>query len=155
MCIPLLAGIVGVFQSKYLPTGDMTVGDLRLELTLANATDGVVVAGVVLLYNISDVEMMLEYTDLASHAARMFSQSKSYGCMIYFDSFASMASSIESGTHNCNIFIPARYSSLTTNFTIMRLKENIGLNAHIKNTITNRMNPFRDGGQWDYSIGEN
>ena len=29
-CIPLLSGIVGVLQNKYLPTGDMTAGDLRL-----------------------------------------------------------------------------------------------------------------------------
>jgi hypothetical protein len=41
-CIPLLSGIVSVLQSKYLPTGDMTAGNLRLELTLANAADGIV-----------------------------------------------------------------------------------------------------------------
>ena len=57
-CIPLLSGIIGVFQSKYLPIGDMTAGDLRLEMTLANAMDGVVPAGAVPLYPIFDVEMM-------------------------------------------------------------------------------------------------
>jgi hypothetical protein len=41
-CIPLLSGIVGVLQNKCLPTGDMTAGDLRLELTLANVADGIV-----------------------------------------------------------------------------------------------------------------
>ena len=39
----------------------MTAGDLRLELTLANAMDGVVAAGEVPLYSISDVEIMLEF----------------------------------------------------------------------------------------------
>ncbi len=34
-CVPLLSGIVGVLQSKYLPTGDTIAGYLRLELTLA------------------------------------------------------------------------------------------------------------------------
>ena len=29
-CIPLLSGIIRVLQSKYLPTGDMIAGDLRL-----------------------------------------------------------------------------------------------------------------------------
>ncbi len=38
-CIPLLSGIVSVLQNKYLPTGDMTAGNLRLELTLADAAD--------------------------------------------------------------------------------------------------------------------
>jgi len=131
----------------------MTAGDLRLELTLANATDGVVGAGAVPNYSISDVEMMLEYTDLASDAARMVSQSNSGGYMISFDSFANLASSIETGANNCNVLIPARYSSLKTLFTVMRLQENIGTGAHTKKTITNRMNPFGDGGQWYYSIG--
>jgi len=58
--------------------------------------------------------MMLEYTDLASDAARMVSQSNSGGRMISFDSFANRASSIESWPSNCNILIPARYSSRKT-----------------------------------------
>ena len=60
----------------------MTAGDLRLELTLANATDGIVAVGAVPNYSISDVEMMLEYTDLAFDPARMVSLSNSGGYMI-------------------------------------------------------------------------
>jgi hypothetical protein len=102
----------------------MTAGDLRLELTLANATDGVVVVGAVPNYIVEDVEMMLEYTDLASDAARMVNQSTSGGYMISFNFFAmNIASSIETGANNCNILIPARYSSLKTLFTIMRLQD--------------------------------
>ena len=41
-CIPLLSVIVGCMQNKYIPTGDMSGGDLRLEITLANVFDGVV-----------------------------------------------------------------------------------------------------------------
>jgi len=72
-CIPLLSGIVGVLQSKYLPTGDMTAGDLRLELTLAPSAYGVVGAAIASNYTVYEVEMMLEYTNLASDAARMVS----------------------------------------------------------------------------------
>ncbi len=39
--IPLLSGIIGCMQSKYVPTGDMSTGDLRVEITLANTNDGV------------------------------------------------------------------------------------------------------------------
>ena len=83
----------------------------------------------------------------------MVSQSNSGGYMISFDSLANLASSIETGANNCNIIIPARYSSLKTLFTIMRLQEKIGTNAHTKKTITNILNLFQDGVQWYYLIG--
>jgi hypothetical protein len=58
-CIPLLSGIGGVLQSKYIPTGDMIAGDLRLEVTLADANTGVLAVGAVPRYTVSDVELML------------------------------------------------------------------------------------------------
>ncbi len=75
----MLSGIVGVLRSKYIPTGDMTAGDLRLELTLAPSAYGVVGVSAASDYEMRDVEMMLEYTDLASDAARMVSHSNSWG----------------------------------------------------------------------------
>jgi hypothetical protein len=150
-CIPLLSGIVGVLQSKYLPTGDMTAGDLRLELTLAEAVTAVVGAGAVPKYTVSEVELMLEYTDLASDAARMVSQSNAGGYMISFDSFANFASSLEVGAAGMNILIPARYSSLKTLFTIVR--ETAKITTHTERSISGRTNLFGDGGSWYYSIG--
>ena len=38
--IPLLSGILGCMQSKYLPTGDMSAGNLRVEITLASNNYG-------------------------------------------------------------------------------------------------------------------
>ncbi len=64
--------------------------------------------------------MMLEYTDLASDAARMVWQSNSGGYMISFDSVANFASALETLASNMNVFIPARYSRLRTPFTIVR-----------------------------------
>jgi len=72
----------------------MVAGDLRLELTLAEAKNGVVAAGAVPEYTVSEVELMLEYTDLASDAVHVVSQSNSGGYMISFDSFANFASSL-------------------------------------------------------------
>ncbi len=69
-CIPLLSGILGVLQSKYLPTGDMIAGDLRLELKLAELKTGVVGAVAEPKYTVSEVRLMLEYTNSASDAAR-------------------------------------------------------------------------------------
>ena len=90
-CIPLLSGIVGVLQTKYLPTGDMNAGDLRLELTLANAADGIV-SDAARTWTVDTVKMMLEYTDLSNDAARMVSQSNSGGYMISYDSFVNYSS---------------------------------------------------------------
>ena len=148
--IPLLSGIVGVPQNKYLPTGDMTSGDLRLELTLANTANGIL-ADAARNWTVDSVELMLESTDLDSDAARMVSRSNSGGYMISFDSFANYSSSLESGTGTMNVLIPARYSSLKTLFTIIRNHENTG--AVAKNTISERVNPFGDIGQWYFSTG--
>jgi hypothetical protein len=61
-------------QRKYLPTGNMSAGDLRVEITLANNNDGIMTS----LENptvgantwtVSDVELMMEYVGLNSSAA--------------------------------------------------------------------------------------
>jgi len=73
--IPLLSGIIGCMQSKYLPTGAMFAGDLRVEITLANNNDRVTtsttnsIAGAK-TWTVSDVELMMEYVELNSEAAR-------------------------------------------------------------------------------------
>ena len=154
-CIPLLSGIVGCMQNKYLPTGDMSGGDLRLEITLANVSDGVVTTGRtstgIFGWTIDSCELMLEYVELNSEASRMISSQNAGGYMISFDSFANYASTVDVGATNANILIPARYSSLKTLFSIFRLQSNIGL-ASAK-TVSQRANPVSDAGQWYYSIG--
>jgi hypothetical protein len=151
--IPLLSGIIGVLQSKYIPTGDMTAGDLRLELTLAPSAYGVVGVVAASNYEVNDVEMMLEYTDIASDAARMVSQSIFGGYMISFDSFANYASALEAKASNMNVLIPARYSSLKTLFTIVRDYDN--LSDYTKKSLSAMLNLFGETGQWYYSIGGN
>ena len=94
---------------------------------------------------------MLEYTDLASHAACMVSQSNSGGYMILLDSFVNFASLLEVGTAGMNVLIPARYSSLKTLFTLVRETTKIG--THTTASIGGRTNLFSDTGQWYYSIG--
>jgi hypothetical protein len=154
-CIPLLSGIVGCMQNKYLPTGDMSGGDLRLEITLANVSDGVVTTGRtstgIFGWTVDNVELMLEYVELNSEASKMISAQNSGGYMISFDSFANYASTVDVGATNANILIPARYSFLKTLFSIFRLSSNVGL-ASAK-TISQRANPITDAGQWYYSIG--
>jgi hypothetical protein len=133
----------------------MSAGDLRVELTLAANNDGVTIpaAGQTVgakTWEVSDVELMLEYVELNSEAARMISQQNSGGYAISFDSFANYASTVTAGK-NANILIPARYSSLKTLFSVFRLQTDVG-KADAK-TISSRANPVTDDGQWYYSIG--
>jgi hypothetical protein len=132
-------------QSKYLRTGDIIAGNLRLELTLAEAKTGVMDVGAVPKYTVRDVELVLEYTYLASDAARMVSQSNSGGYVISFDSFAVFASSQECGASGMNVLIPARYSSLKSLFTVIRETDKI--TTHTTASISGRSNPFGDSGQ--------
>ncbi len=39
--ISLQSGSIGCMQNKCLPAGDMSAGDLRMEITLANNNDGI------------------------------------------------------------------------------------------------------------------
>jgi len=110
--IPILIGIIGCMHAKYLPTGDMTAGDLRLELTLASNSDGVSIPATgktngMKTWEVSDVELMLEYVTLNSEAARMIPQQNTGGYAISFNSFAHYASTVTPGK-NANILIPAR-----------------------------------------------
>jgi hypothetical protein len=153
--IPLLYGIIGCMQSKYLPTGDMSAGDLRVEITLANTNDGVTTSLTdtttrAKTWIVEDVKLMLEYVELNSEAARMISAQNAGGYAISFDSFANYASTVAAG-ENDNILIPARYSSLKTLFYIFRLQTDIG-KADAK-TTNSRVNPITDDGHWYYSIG--
>lgn len=149
LCIPLLSGIVGALQSKYLPVGDMA-GDLRLELTLANANDGIIAAAP-RSWGVTQVTLELEYVELNSEAGRMISQQNAGGYVISGDSFANYASTISSGVSNANILIPARFSSLKTLFTMFRKQSNIASSS--AKTVSERLNPYQSAGEAYYSIG--
>ena len=151
LVMPILSAIVGVIQSKFLPVGAMSAGDIRVELTLANAADGVVAAAA-RQWSVSDVNMQLEYVELNSEAARMIAQQNAGGYVISGDSFANFANTVSNGVSNGNVLIPARFSSLKTLFTVFRKQSNIG-NASAK-TVSERYNPLNSAtSQAYYSIG--
>jgi hypothetical protein len=85
----------------------MIAGDLRLELTLADAKSKVKAIRAEPKYTVSEVGLMLEYTDLASDATHMVSHSNSGGYMISFASFAVFASTLGTGPGGINVVIPA------------------------------------------------
>lgn len=153
VAVPLLSGVVGVLMDKYLPTGDMTGGDIRLEITLASAADGMVATDAAAVnWQVTDVNLQLQYVELNSEAARMISAQNAGGYVISSESYANFANTLPSGVSNANVLIPARFSSLKTLFTVFRKQANIGT-ANAK-SISDRYNPFGNGSRSAYySIG--
>eukprot|EP00873_Tetraselmis_striata_P001624 jgi/Tetstr1/421888/TSEL_012788.t1 len=148
-CIPLMSGIIGGLQSKYLPTGIMTAGDLRLELTLA-ATDAAVV-GVGPIWEINNVELQLEFVEVTSEVDRMIQQANPR-YVISYEFFADYTNTVESTHKQINKLIPARFSSLKTLYTIFRKHDD--LTAAASKSVTSR--PTCGLVNWYYSVsGEN
>eukprot|EP00873_Tetraselmis_striata_P015586 jgi/Tetstr1/435850/TSEL_024738.t1 len=132
-CIPLMSGIIGGLQSKYLPTGAMTGGDLRLELTLA-ATNAAVV-GTAPDWEIGNVDLQLEFVEVTSEVDRMIQQANPR-YVISYESFANYTNSIESTEGQISKLIPARFSSLKTLYTIFRKQTD--LTAAASKSVTSR-----------------
>ena len=153
-CLQLLSGVIGGLQSRYLPTGEM-VGDLRLELTLADVNEPFVVGGTTAAdaanWDVSEMELILEYVELDSQAAMMISQQNPNGYMFSVDSFAHYASTIPANTQQVNILIPARFSVLKSLFSVVR--KDADVSDKTKKSISGRENPISDSGEYYFSIG--
>lgn len=146
-CVPLLSGIVGTLQSKYLPVGAL-IGDMRLELVLEDQVPAVVGDST---WSVTGVELMLETTELATDAAMMIEQANPGGYLISFDSFVDYTNAVANGSSSANILVPARFSSLKTLFSVMRDASKVQTAG--QNSISDRVQPFGATGQWYYSIG--
>jgi hypothetical protein len=72
----------------------MTAGDLRLELTLA-ATSDAFVGAAARTWRVDDVELCIEFVELASDVRRMVSQANASAYVLSFESFANYSSSLE------------------------------------------------------------
>mmetsp|Transcript_36540 Transcript_36540/g.86809 ORF Transcript_36540/g.86809 Transcript_36540/m.86809 type:complete len:452 (+) Transcript_36540:478-1833(+) len=167
-CVPLLSGVIGVLMRKYLPVGAI-IGDLRLEIVLAEPNTGMVQvvddgAGDLIppstpttnSWVVDRVELITETTELATDAAMMIEQANPNGYMISFDSFAHYTNNIAQGSQNVNALIPARFSSLKTLFSSMRYATTITNSA--ARSLSGKKNMFvtsarESRGQWYYSIG--
>lgn len=124
-CFPLVSGILGPQQEKYLPIGDMQ-GDLRLELTLdmygmrlgtsaAEPTQG---------FNVSEVELMLDIVELDASVADTITRSNTsrengVQFQISGSSWRNFSSVIPPSTGG-SVLIPAKFTSLKNMITIQR-----------------------------------
>ena len=153
-CIPILSGIVGPLQSKYLPTGAMIGGDLRLELVLANPTTAVVQGAGTPDWSVSDVELQLEYVEVNSEVDRMIQQANPR-YVISYETFANYTNTVPGSggsAQQMNLLIPARFSSLKTLYTFFRVQGDV--TSATAKSVSSR--PYPALTNWYYQVsGEN
>eukprot|EP00873_Tetraselmis_striata_P029840 jgi/Tetstr1/450104/TSEL_037149.t1 len=125
VCVPLISGVLGSMQHKYIPIGDMVRNHLRLNLTLASKEDPQVSAAA-RDWQVNDIELCCEIVKLDGSVANAISQANASGYRIPMTTFSNHASSVEAGSTLINTLISGNYRSLMTLFTISRLQENMG-----------------------------
>lgn len=151
-CVPLLLGTVGCLQSKYLPIGAMSAGDIRIEITWANQKNPVVNA-TYYDWTVSSVEFLAEVVEINSQAQAMIEQANAAGYTLSYDSFFNHSSTVANGTTSLSMLIPAKYQSLKTLFTIFRKDSNF--DAQAAKTISERINPIGTGSYYYQIAGHN
>ena len=150
VCIPLLSGVLGTLQNRYVPVGDMVRNMLRLQLTLANQNDPHV-SPAARDWFVKDCELVCEMVVLNSETARAISAANSGGYRIPMQTYSAHSSSLEVGTGNCNILMSGNYRSLKTLLTVFRKQSNAV--DVTKKYITERFNPFGSTGRWQFNVG--
>ena len=129
-CIPLVSGIMGTMQSKFLPIGDMR-GTFELSLTLSPY--GLTLANdtAALAYTVSDVEYMASIVELDPNVAGMIrkeSLSRSDNMpafQIPCTSWRNYSSSVALGNTAASVLVPVKVRSLKNILVSQRVQAEV------------------------------
>eukprot|EP00873_Tetraselmis_striata_P020279 jgi/Tetstr1/440543/TSEL_028866.t1 len=149
VCLPLMSGVLGSMQHKYLPIGDIVRNHMRLNITLAGKDDAQK-STASRDWEITDVEYVAEIVKLDGGAAQAISAANAGGYRIPMTTFSNHAASVEAGSKVINTLISGNYRSLKTLLTIFRKQSNAS--TATVGFLTDRTNPFGDGGRWQYDV---
>lgn len=165
--IPLMSGIVGGGMGKYIPVGALQ-SDLRLELglatfnqafrtfavmksdagstthTISTRLDDVYKSRTVSLknsynFNITNVELQLEYVEVASDVQSAIEASTGGQYVMSFDSYFNIQNAVPAGTSSFTQMIGAKFSSVKT--VLSTFRDGFALNQHHLSGLS-RLNPF-------------
>ena len=128
--LPLLSGVIGHLQEKYIPLGNLT-GDLRLELTLnknafvGNGSGDTDAAKSSWSYTMDDIEFMMDLVELdASTASQLTSVNmRNGGINIPAVSWRNFNSTIATGSSAGSILVPAKFTSLKGLLVVQRVQD--------------------------------
>ena len=165
--IPLMSGIIGGGMGKYIPVGALQ-SDLRLELGLAswhqalrtfavmigNADSTTFTMSTVLEdvyksrsvplrnshnFNLTNVELQLEYVEVASDVQSAIEASTGGQYVMSFDSHFNIQNAVPAGTSSFTQLIGAKFSSVKTILSTFR--DGFAQNQHHLSGLS-RLNPF-------------
>lgn len=169
-CIPIMSGIIGPQQGKYIPVGALAA-DLRLELGLAPFKQAFRAFGAIktegsganmthtFTNNIDDInalssmdssptheiairnaELMLEYIEVASDVQSSIESAVGGQYIMSFESFHNFQNAVPADTVTFTQLIGAKFSSVKTAISMFRSAEHI--NNISRGGVTSRLNPF-------------
>ena len=161
-CMPIISGVLGSGMPKYVPVGILN-SDLRLEIGLGPweqafkcvgrmyknklhvDPEACWVAGANRVsdfynINITNVEFIADYIELAADVQLAVEQQHSGSYFMSYDSYQNFQQPLPAGSGNMSALIGAKVSSMKTIYTIFRDQHTI--NSLRGSQVTSRLNPF-------------
>lgn len=124
-CIPLVSGILGIQQKKFIPVGRMK-GTLSLDLTLSPYGMNCNVNTTALTYTVQDVELMAHIVQVNPRAEEMIHQQAVTIGRGYYQipctSWRNFSSSVSHGNTAASVLIPVKVQSLKNMLVSQRLQ---------------------------------
>jgi hypothetical protein len=137
--VPLAcSGVLGSGCSKYLPIAK--VNDLRLELTMENATQAVVQVANTATFSITNPQLVLTYVEVAPDMAHQLEVATGGRYMVSTESWRNYQTILPATRTGDSVLIPARYSSLRT--LLHTFRDNANNSDQTKYWLSARTNPF-------------
>ena len=137
--VPLAcSGVLGSGCSKYLPIAK--VNDLRLELTMENATQAVVQVANTATFSITNPQLVLTYVEVAPDMAHQLEVATGGRFLISTESWRNYQTILPATRTGDSVLIPARYSSLRT--LLHTFRDNANNSDQTKYWLSARTNPF-------------
>tara|TARA_R100000482_G_scaffold4609_1_gene1592 strand:- start:622 stop:1956 length:1335 start_codon:yes stop_codon:yes gene_type:complete len=137
---PLISGVVGTMMSKALPVGEMSAGDLRIEIELASASLAVVnntTNNNAPDWTVSDVEYVCSFIELSAQASQDIRNAHGGRYAISTESYRSYQATVNAGAGEQTFLIPAKFSSLKSLVCSMRSSTTTAVdNAGYKSSST-------------------
>jgi hypothetical protein len=137
-CFPVLSGVIGATNQKYLPLGTMGASDLRWDITLGTENCVKSNSDVVANWRISEVQYIMQIIELGSEPQRMIDAATGGVVKIHTESWRAHQTVQENST-SMVVNLPFRYTSLKTIYGTFRTAANVASNT--AGSITTRFAP--------------
>ena len=145
-CLPLVSGVLGTLQQKYLPVGAMARTHLVLELTLGELNR---VQFENVPWSLSDFEYVAEMIHLDPAVDRAIAEANTQGIVVPFHTYSQHRWIAPSGSGSMSMSFSSPFRSLKTLMAIFRKDE---ADYDLARYVSQRANPIGDTGRFQFSV---